>query len=412
MTIGIVKVPSRFEAVRDAVGPAKLSQVLIESPVDLTNVKQALAEVASSGQGKLLFLRGNPGAGKTSLAESIGIFLADIVGGVLSPPPDYELPLQNLPTWLANNIPEARRKIGNKMLVVNLDGREIPTLDEAATNAAMVNLNALLRRNSNILLTWPVIDERFATEAIDRLQAAGAHSALVASPIYEVEGIGKDRYFDALNLLLRVSSLRLEDAAISNDEAESLVSESTNIGEYLSKVQRLVVSRYDLGELGAQLPLLYVVFSSNVDTNSICRLLRRGNLFLVDPDRLLQFSRANVADDWSARGKANPRKGLPFITSLFEVRVLNVSSSAVVNACAFGDDTELRELVRSSYPNPVSSNAATLVRSSSLVRALSGQEDVGSISSNPTAAIQKAYGAIQNVTNRKHRQINESIIKQ
>ena len=411
MSIGVVRVPSRFEAVRDAVGPDNIGQVLIESPNDLVALKQALAEVSSSGQGKLMFLRGSPGAGKTSLAESSAIFLADIVGGILSPPADYEVSLQDLPAWLAHKLPEMRRKAGEKIMVVNLDGREIPTLNEAATNAAMVNLNALLRRNPNILLTWPVIEESFAKEAISRLQAAGAHSALVQNPIHEVQGVDPNRYVDVLNLLLRVTSLKLEDAAISNLEAEQLVNQSQNVGDYLAKIQNLVVSRYDIGDLGSQLPLVYIVFSSNLDTNSICRLLRRGSLFLVDPDRLLQFSRANVAEDWKDRGKANPRKGLAFITSLLEVRVLNISSSALVNACAFGNDQQLKEIVRQYYPNPISSNATTLVRSSSLVRALTGQEDVGNISSNPTSAVQTAYNAIQELTNQKHRQINESIIK-
>jgi hypothetical protein len=233
----------------------------------------------------------------------------------------------------------------------------------------------------------------------------------VQNPIYEVQGVNPNRYVDVLNLLLRVTSLKLEDAAISTSEAEELVNESQSIGDYLTKVQNLVVSRYDLGDLGSQLPLVYVVFSSNIDTNSICRLLRRGSLFLVDPDRLLQFSRANVADDWRKRGKSNPRQGLAFITSLLEVRVLNISSSAVVNACAFGNDQDLKDIVRVHYPNPISSNARTLVTSSSLVRALNGQEDVGNISSNPAVAVQLAYSAIQKMTNEKHRQINESIIK-
>lgn len=411
MSIGILRIPSRFEALKEAVGPARISQVLVEATEDLLSLKQAIAEVETSGQAKLVFLRGNPGAGKTSLAESTSIFLADVVGGVLSPPPDYEISLQALPSWLATHIPDARTNVGNKILVVNLDGREIPTLDEAATNAAMVNLNALLRRYPKMLLTWPVIDERFANEAINRLQAVGARSALVSSPIHEIRGVSKNRYFDVLNLLLRATALKLEDAAISNEEARSLVDDSDNIGEYLTQVQSLVVARYDLGELGTKLPVLYIVFSANEDTTSICRQLRRGIRYLADSDRLIQFSRANVAEDWKERGRRNPRKGLSFITSLFELRVLNVSSSSVVNACAFGDDAYLRQLVRQHYPNPVSSNAATLLKGSSLVRALTGQEDVASTTSNPSAQIKRAYQAIQNVTNLKHRQINESIMK-
>jgi hypothetical protein len=411
MSIGVLRVPSRFEAVRDAVGSSRVSQVLIEAPDDLSAVKQAVAEVESSGQGKLLFLRGESGTGKTSLAEASPVFLANVVGGILTPPPDYEVPLQELPSWLAKNLPEALAKSAEKLLIVNLDGREIPTLNEAATNAAMVNLNALLRRNSKLLVLWPVIDRQFANEAISRLQLVGSQSALTSYPVHEVQGIGKERYFDVLNLLLRATSLKLEDAAVSEDEALKLVNPSISIGDYLSRIQSLVVSRYDLGELGAKLPIVYVVFSSSNDLTPSCRLIRRGDRFLVDSDRLLQLSRANVADDWRSRGNLNPRNGLPFIVSLFEVRVLNISSSAVVNACAFSDDEELQQVVRKHYPNPVKSNAANTLRNSSLVRALQGLEDVGLTTSNSSNAIQDAYISIQALTNRKHRQINEAIIK-
>ena len=411
MSVGVLRVPSRFEAVREAVGSSRISQVLIETPDDLIIIKQAIAEVESSGQGKLLFLRGASGVGKTSLAESAPVFLASAVGGIVTPPPDYEVPLQELPSWLSQKLPEAMSRSNGKILIINLDGREIPTLNEAATNAAMVNLNALLRRNSKLLLLWPVIDKQFANEAITRLRTVGAQSALVSSPIHEVRGLSRERYFDVLSLLLRATSLKLEDAAVSENEARELVNESENLGNYLSKVQSLVVSRYDIGDLGTQLPIVYVVFSSADDSTPSCRLLRRGNRFLVDPDRLLQLSRANVADDWRERGKRNPRNGLPFIVSLFEVRVLNISSSAVVNACAFSDDAELQQIVRQHYPSPVKSNAGNSLKNSSLVRALQEIEDVGITTSNPTPAIQKAYSAIQSLTNKKHKQINESIIK-
>ena len=275
----------------------------------------------------------------------------------------------------------------------------------------MVNLNALLRRNSKLLVLWPVIDRQFADEAISRLQLVGAQSALTSVPIHEVQGVEKERYFDVLNLLLRATSLKLEDAAVSEDEALSLVNSSVSIGDYLSRIQGLVVSRYDLGELGVTLPIVYVIFSSSNDSTPSCRLIRRGDRFLVDSDRLLQLSRANVADDWRSRGKLNPRNGLPFIVSLFEVRVLNISSSAVVNACAFSDDEELQQIVRKHYPNPVKSNAANTLRNSSLVRALQGLEDVGLTTSNSSDAIQNAYRDIQAITNRKHRQINAAIVK-
>jgi len=409
--LGIVSIPANFETLRSAVGPDRLSHVLLECPEDLRALKQAVAEVGTARQGKLVFLLGRPGQGKTSLVESLAVFLADVVGTVLSPPPDFELPLSELPSWIHQQLPLAKEKSKGKLIVVNLDGREIQTVDEVATKAAMGNLNALLRRNESLLALWPVNDEQFATAAIARLTLAGGKSALAATPIHRLIGLPKTDWEKALNLVLAATSVSLADAAISPVEAHSLAANEDTLGDYLRAVQRLVVARYDVGEIGATLPLLNIVVTANDDIYDTCRLLRRGSKFLVDPDKLLQFSRSNVAEDWRKRGKENPRKGLAFIAALFEVRLLNLSSSAVVNACAFGSDTQLKAIVQKHYNAKVRANAKNAMRNSALARALRNEDDVGIAKSNPSEPIRKAYREVQNLTNPKHRQINESIVK-
>jgi hypothetical protein len=408
--IGVVSIPASFETLRDAVGPDRIGQVLLECPADLEAVKKALAEVTSAGQGKLMFLRGTPGAGKTSLAESVPVFLSDSVGYVLTAPPDYEVPITDLPRWISQNLARGRREAGDRVILINLDRREIPVIDEVATQAAMGNLNGLLRTTPRVLLMWPVNSQEFAEAAVERLKAAGGETALARDPIHELIGLPEARYSDALQLLLDATNVKLEDAAISSAEIEGLLISGETIGQFLRRVQALVVERYDLGELGTMLPRLSIIISSNDDTYNTCRLLRRGARFLVDPDKLLQFSRANVAEDWRRRGATNPRKWLPFVSSLFEVRLLNLSSSAVVNACAWGGDEELRKIVRKHYAQPVRANAANAMRNSALARALRGEDDVGFAISNPSEEIRKAYTAIQKRTNAKHRQINESIV--
>jgi len=74
-----------------------------------------------------------------------------------------------------------------------------------------------------------------------------------------------------------------------------------------------------------------VVFTANDDANNSCRLLRRGTRFMADADKLLQYSRANIVDDWKRRGADNPRSGLPFICALFEVQILSLSREALGN---------------------------------------------------------------------------------
>lgn len=118
----------------------------------------------------------------------------------------------------------------------------------------MTNINALLRRRPNLLLVWPINQKNFADDAIGRLHQVGGQSALAKTPIYTLRGIDKSRYFDALQLILSITSTKLQDAAISDNEARDLVSDSKTIGDYLKKVQSLVLSRYDVGEIGEKLP--------------------------------------------------------------------------------------------------------------------------------------------------------------
>lgn len=407
-SIGVVVIPTRYESLVDSVGSDQVSHVLIESPEDIAALKQSLVEVTSSGQAKLLFLIGKTGKGKTTLAHCSLIYLSSVVSGVVTPPPDYEVSLNDLPGWLHKNIP-ANRVDG--ITVVNMDGREIPALDENSRQAAMVNLNAYLRRTKNVLVVWPVINRPFADELVGVLKQVGGNSALVKSPIYAVKGLPEERYFDALQLLLNTAGTRLDDAAITRTEAEALIPSSQSLGDYLWRIQQLVVSRYDIGELGLSLPKISIVVTSNGDSIDACRMLRRGNKFLADPERLLQFSRANVADDWRKAGTRNARHSLPFIASLFEAKLVHLSGSMVVNACAFSDFQPLRDLVRVHYPNPVRQNAANTFSGSSLVRSLRSVEDVGPAGGNVSVAVSAAYAKIQERSKDWHAHINRSIVK-
>jgi hypothetical protein len=257
--IGVVSIPASFETLRDAVGPERIGQVLLECPDDLEAIKKALAEVTAAGQGKLMFLRGTPGAGKTSLAESVPVFLSDSVGDILTPPADFEVPITELPRWISQNLAQARRKAGDRVILINLDRREIPVIDEVATQAAMGNLNGLLRTTARVLLVWPVNSQEFANAAVERLTLAGGETALTRDPIHQLIGLPEARYSDVLQLLLDATNVKLEDAAISSAEVDGLLVSGDTIGQFLRRVQALVVERYDLGELGTTLPKLSII---------------------------------------------------------------------------------------------------------------------------------------------------------
>ena len=72
---------------------------------------------------------------------------------------------------------------------------------------------------------------------------------------------------------------------------------------------------------------------------------------------------------------------------------------------------QLKRIVQKYYNAKVPANAKNSMRNSALARALRGEDDVGLAKSNPSSPIQQAYREVQALTNLKHRQINESLVK-
>ncbi len=216
----LLRIPSRFEALKEAVGATRIANVLVEPTKDLDAIKFTLAEVSSSGQGKLLFLLGGTGSGKTSLAESLPVFLPNAIEKVVTPPPDYVVPLGELPAWIEKNVPPHMSTEDVRTTIVNLDGREIPATDESQTSAAMVNLNALLRRPTHL-------DEIGNGNASDcRVTHQRHHGVAMAAEHEGVDVLDRDLEF--------IGEEMLEAGRVENTgHADELV--GGNAGEFLQR---------------------------------------------------------------------------------------------------------------------------------------------------------------------------------
>lgn len=298
------------------------------------------------------------------------------------------------------------------MVVANLDLRETLPGDDRVTRDAMTNLNALLRAEEDLVVLWPAAQATFAEQLLPMLREVGGGSALGPEPLLRMRGLPQDRYFDALRLIVHTMGVDLADAAVTDDEVEEIIARSETIGDCLESVGNLVVKRYQLGELGLALPRLYIAVSSDVSTTDVCRQLCRGSHYWLDPDRTLRASGANVATDWRRLGAANAMHALPYIASLFEARLVSLSASAVVHACAQSTDSVLRDTVRAHVKRPISSNAQNAMASSALARALNGEEDVAQSASKPSEPVLAAYRALQRLSRDRHRQLNEAVVAQ
>lgn len=408
--LGILEVPDRLEPLRDLVGADNLGNVLVRPHEDIEALKRAVVEVHGARQSKVLFLLGKGGSGKTSLATGCPLFLTDLLRApAIDAPRDYVLPLPELVRWIAENVPTER----DRVVVVNVDGRENPAYSIDQIKGAVVNLNSFLRDNRNLLILWPVTAAGFAQTLVRGFDEVGGSSALASERIHSVVGIDQSRWLDVLELILNSTSTSLADAAVTREEVQALVHQEPTIGDFLAAVRRLVLARYDVGEVGKSLPRVTVVVSSLKDLRNPTRILQRTRDFLVDPERVLRNCRANIGDDWKRMAQSNAQHSFAFISSLLEVRLVHVSASAVVNACAQSSDQELADLVKKHYPKATPVNAANAMNSTSLVRSLKKQQDTGAGAARTSEEIASAYRAIQAKSSDSawHRKINQAIVE-
>ena len=116
-TLSIRSLPTRYEPLTNVFGQ-KAKTTFIESAPDIEFAKRLIASAESAQQGKIAFISADSGSGKSTFVHGLEIFLADKVDHVERIPEQHELPVEQIPAYIAK-IP---RK--SKITILNFDGRE------------------------------------------------------------------------------------------------------------------------------------------------------------------------------------------------------------------------------------------------------------------------------------------------
>lgn len=400
----ITDLPTRYEPLINVLGE-NAKTTLLEQKSDLTVIKRLLARMKSSGQGKIIFIFGSSGSGKTTFVHSIETFLSDEIYSIVDLPPEHKLSLQDTPKWISS-LPK-----NNRITVVNFDAREAPSFDEKIYRSFLVQLNSIIRTRNDILIVWPINDMSYGEAIVEIIEQVGGKSPFGKFPIYHMEGLGKDQYIQCLTKILQVANWNLEDAALGWDDVEKLVSSSNTVGSFLDEVQELVAERFDIDNIGVELPnITFVLTSNRKDIKNICRGLRRADSYYVEASRLMMYTKkSNVSEWWSERSK-NQRTSLPYIVALFNAQLITVSGSGVVHSIIhFGNDV-LNECTSKITANM--GNAKRVIESSELYKYSLGHavdnREYGLAQNENTQA---AYSCIQKYSKKQHKNINKSIMK-
>lgn len=399
-------IPSRFESIL-ARRDLEPSPLILPVESDLQALDRVRETARVQGSGVVAFLLGSTGSGKTTAAYAAPAHLPDTFGPVTAVP--HDIPLREVYEWIASH--EAEN--GGRAHPILLDGREI-TDDSVGLRQLAASLNAYLRTRPDALVLWPTTDEQWHNELRTILDRVGGATLVPPQADVAVSGPSRDLWMTALERLLVQLDQRLDDLAIERSTLDDLVQQPSTLGDFLQRVGALVVERVQAVQLARQLPAVtFVVTSTSGIVGEANRIRRVANYFLK-ADELLGYSRRSNAGLWWIERNRTPGHHLGYVMSLFQARLVTMTPSSVVYACAEFGDADLRAAVREAGIARSASNADRTLKNTDFYR-LVGQEPSPELTATPKGktapATAAAYAAVQRLSATKHKAINQCICR-
>lgn len=284
-------VPDRFENLRDAGSGALRSVVYaVEDSLDLIDAR--FRDLAAAGRGGLAVLRGEPGVGKSTFLDTVGLFREGVVTERV---PQGE----DIGTSLAAIGPTTSPRI----LVI--EGREaLLDVSNSALEASMHAINTFVRSKSGVdtLVVWPSNKEDLAEALVELGNSLGGDALLgIDDPIMRFAGPPRSTYVSIAERTVAAlnEGASLAALGISAVDADQLAAQSRTVGSFLSRIRsRLLHNGARVRKLlkAEQFRLWTVVIAGN-DPEGDVAALTRGGLAYADIDRLMTSTGANIVKE-------------------------------------------------------------------------------------------------------------------
>lgn len=356
-------VPDRFEALRSA-GTGELRSLIVPVEGALAQLDDRFQDLRAAGRGGLMVMKGEPGAGKTTFLDTVGLFRKDVVTERVTLDDDIAATLQSTE---ATNNPR----------VVVIEGREaLLDVSEAALEASMHAINTFVRSDEgrSTLVVWPTNTDPLAHSLASLGGRLGGDALLgVGDPISVFAGPPSERFVDIAERTVAAlnEGASLATLGISAERAESLALQAKTIGSYLAIIRRELLKngRFVRGLLKAEQYRLWVLVVSGNDVEGDVGSLTRGGYAYVDIDRLMTATGANVVKEL----KEHPDQ-LGILGTVLDGKImrLDVFTALAVMREYAGDD--LRRLMRDRKMSTSSDKTALeRIRTSELGLILGGQ---------------------------------------
>lgn len=402
--------PTKFESVLRS-SDLKFAPLILKVDADLRKFRKLARFNRAQGAGSLCVIRSAPGQGKTTAAYAASVLLNDIFEPVLAVPPLISLPLREIPTWLGRNLPNLNP---TKTTIVLVDGRE-STDDEQGLRDVMSALNNLVRGRGDLLFVWPTTDEEWCNRLVSTARSFGNRSFCSEVGVFEIDGPAKTQWVEAVGLVLDQLGSNWDEFGINESSAAGIVTQHATLGDFLTAINQIRTDQEDFSENVTGLPEVVFVVSSHSQVVGDVARLRNPKTYRLRTDEIIASARMGEAGKfWRSRG-SQQKSNLAWVSSLLQAKLVSVTPSAVAHACGLKAKPGSR-LAGALSPLTFAANRGAgrqALLTTDLARFLMGKPVPEVLSKNKGKTSNQtleAYDAIQALSSKQHRDINEAIL--
>jgi DNA (cytosine-5)-methyltransferase 1 len=325
-----ILIPDRFE-VLSRESESRLDGIIVPIEGALKEIDSLENAMSSAQRGAFAILRGDSGAGKTTFLHTIGRYRAGVQTTSLEGAVDIPAELQAFTP-----------SVDSKLTVLVLEEREAAlTFSDDELETWLHSINAFIRssKGKRCIVVWPCNTDALERRLVTLSLAIGGKSLLGSrSSAIRFDGPQKDQF--GLIAANTISSLNqgagLVDFGLSESDVSAAVAANATVGDFLSDVRDAAISKQSTitSLVKREQPKVWVVVVAGNEPASDVAGLTRGNLALVDMDRMMSATEANVVKSL----KKTPEK-LGVLATVLDAKIMHLPVLAATSAVrAFADE--------------------------------------------------------------------------
>jgi hypothetical protein len=402
--------PTKFESIL-RIGRLNFAPLIMKVDNDLSRFSKCARFNKAQDAGTIAIVCSPPGQGKTTAAYAATVLLRETFNPVLSVPPLISLPLRDVPNWIAENL---SKEVSARSTLVLIDGRE-STDDEQGLRDVMGALNNLVRGRPDLLFVWPTTDESWRDRLVATARGFGSESFCPSHGVFSIDGPARSQWVEAVSLILEQLGSSWDEFGINEQSAREIVEDFSTLGDFFTAINQIRIDQEDVSENITGLPEVVFVVSSHPQVVGHVARLRNPQTYRLRTDELIGSARASEPGKyWRERG-SKQKENLAWVAGLLQAKLVALTPSTVAHACGLEakPDSRLRLAFSGLSFRPDRSTGKHAYETTDLARFLAEQPVPEVLTSNKGKTSDKtleAYDAVQRISSKQHRAINEAIL--